>query len=211
MSAVFSGDFDLSQVKQGLDSHLLATANQIAVEARRRCPVKTGQLRDSIGVVKTRRGYQVVAASPHAAPVEFGHAQVTGGALKVSGRGLKRGETSGHVVGHVPPHPFMRPAVMAVASRQTIAEYALPSSSEIGGSLGALLGGAIGEFLLGPVGGTIGAKGGRHLGKKYGVRAGQAAANAAGGIVADHVPQFLDPAGTKAEQGRSGAISVEPK
>jgi hypothetical protein len=49
--------------------------------------------------------------APHAHLVEFGHAQVSGGSLRVGKKKTKK--VKGSVVGYVPPHPFIRPAVAA--------------------------------------------------------------------------------------------------
>jgi hypothetical protein len=45
-----------------------------------------------------------------AALVEFGHLLVKGGKLRAGRRKRKATVTVGHVIGHVPAHPFLRPA-----------------------------------------------------------------------------------------------------
>lgn len=84
-------------------------------ETQRRAPVRRGVLRANLvlrrasksrksslfrkGVARARVGYR--RAASHAGPVEVGHK-------------IKR---KGRVVGHAPPHPFMRPAFDANVRR----------------------------------------------------------------------------------------------
>ena len=88
-----------------------ASAKPIVQEAKRLVPVKTGNLKKSIGITKIRSKSKtevVFAVSPRKTAkydgfygrfVEFGHV------LKEKGKGKK-----GKVIGHAPPKPFLRPA-----------------------------------------------------------------------------------------------------
>lgn len=74
------------------DAVMSRLAEYTAERARATCPVDTGELRDSIRVIKTSGSgsYHVVATAAHAQFVEFGH---------------HAGNT------WVPPNPFMRRAL----------------------------------------------------------------------------------------------------
>jgi HK97 gp10 family phage protein len=87
----------------------------LLAETQARAPVKRGILRDNLvlrraartarsslfrkGIARARIGYR--RAAMHAGPVEAGHHLVR----------------NGRVVGHVPAHPFMRPAFDALKER----------------------------------------------------------------------------------------------
>lgn len=61
------------RVHQVASQTLAEHAEQVAEDARNLAPVDTGELRDSIGVVKTDDlRYEVVAIAPYAADVELG-------------------------------------------------------------------------------------------------------------------------------------------
>ena len=51
-------------------------------------------------------------SAPHGHLVEFGHAIVVGGkaSARLTRRDLRAGKKAGTTIGHVPAHPFMRPA-----------------------------------------------------------------------------------------------------
>jgi len=91
--------------KRVVNGAVRASAKPIIQEARALVPVKTGNLRKSIGVTKRRQKGTIVEydVSPRKGGkydgfygqfVEFGHSIVR----------------KGKVVGHAAPHPFMRPA-----------------------------------------------------------------------------------------------------
>lgn len=92
-----------------LEPALRAGAAPIEAAIRARAPTGPGRrtrpggtLKASVGTrLRIKRSHLVVlhvgAFAPHAGRVEFGHAVVRGG----------------HVVGHVPAHPFARPAYHA--------------------------------------------------------------------------------------------------
>ncbi|HEY3363955.1 MAG TPA: HK97-gp10 family putative phage morphogenesis protein [Symbiobacteriaceae bacterium] len=95
---------------------LLEGAVIIRDEADSRVPVKEGRLKKALKAkIGRRRGRDFASAiaatdrkiSAAGHLVEFGHLLVKGGKL---GEG-------GHVVGHVPPHPFFRPAFDASKER----------------------------------------------------------------------------------------------
>ncbi|BDG59639.1 HK97-gp10 family putative phage morphogenesis protein [Caldinitratiruptor microaerophilus] len=97
-----------------------AGAEVIRAEASRRAPRKTGDLARSIvaEVLEQAPGKVTVGVGPdkdrfYGRFVEFGHALV---------RGARKAEKK--VVGHVPPHPFLRPALDEGAERakQAIAD-----------------------------------------------------------------------------------------
>ena len=96
----------LSPIKKAADEWLRETAERVKDRARQTSAFvdRSGALRRSIRVLEHPRvlGYIVRAGgtkkSAHAHLVEFGHAQVT---------------KDGRIVGHVPPHPFLRPALEA--------------------------------------------------------------------------------------------------
>lgn len=89
-----------------LQEAALAGAAPILEAILESAPVRTGELRASIlaEVVASDRDHVTVEigafGDPAAHLVEFGHQQVAGGVL----------DKGGHVVGHVPAHPFARPA-----------------------------------------------------------------------------------------------------
>lgn len=103
-----------------------AAAEFMADRAAYYCPVDTGELRSSIGVLTSLGGgdgelvYKVVATARHAAPVEYGH---------YTARGL-----------FVAPNPFMRQALAdtVTAFPSIAARYRLDSG---GRSLGSSSGG----------------------------------------------------------------------
>lgn len=84
-------------------------AKVLLEEARARVPVRTGNLKKSLGInTRTKKGNVIMYVSPRRGKgvkydgfygqyVELGHV-------------LKR---KGKVIGHVPPHPFLRPAFEA--------------------------------------------------------------------------------------------------
>lgn len=90
-----------------LEDAALEGAAVFLAEADVLVPRKTGALASTLGanVVASDQDHADVDAgalgSPVAHLVEFGHQLVAGGTLR-SGEG--------HVVGHVPAHPFLRPA-----------------------------------------------------------------------------------------------------
>ncbi|OIO01102.1 MAG: hypothetical protein AUJ49_08470 [Desulfovibrionaceae bacterium CG1_02_65_16] len=117
-SASVSPDLDsafaaaLQTITGDVDAVLYETAMEVGFEARRSSEFqdKTGKLRGKIKLKRSRYengGWIVTARSPHAHLVEFGHLLV----LKNRKTGLVK------VVGHVPAHPFMRPALDSARSR----------------------------------------------------------------------------------------------
>lgn len=97
----------MQQIQPDVDKVLEGIAGQVADEAIASTAFKdkTGRLRKSIRPKKSRYeggGWIVQATAPHAHLVEYGHAQVT---------------PDGKTVGHVPAHPFLRPAKEAVFAR----------------------------------------------------------------------------------------------
>ena len=94
---------DLSDLKGSYDEIYKNLAERVKVEAKNSTAFEdeTGALRKSIRVRKSRfqdGGYIVFSKVPYAHLVEYGHALV---------RNKK-------VVGHVPAHPFLRPALEKV-------------------------------------------------------------------------------------------------
>ena len=105
----------LQNIKGDMNAILLAAAQDVGFEARRTAAFvdKTGKLRNCIKMEPSKfedGGYIVTARSPHAHLVEFGHLLVK----KTKGGIVK-------VIGHVPAHPFLRPA-LDNAKRKIIAE-----------------------------------------------------------------------------------------
>lgn len=107
----------LGPLNARIDATAMEIAQQVADDARNTAAFadKTGRLRKSIQARKSRYeggGAIVVATAPHAALIEYGHALVV----------------KGKAAGHVPAHPFLRPAKeKAVAAavekfRQAVAE-----------------------------------------------------------------------------------------
>jgi len=111
---------DLRRLGQEVGSVVIADALDEGAEIfesaiRRRAPVRRGVLRDSFVVRQSKRnrhsslyrkgiyraGVGWRKSGSHAMPVEFGHRIVRGG----------------KVVGHVPAHPFIRPAFDAAKSQ----------------------------------------------------------------------------------------------
>lgn len=93
------------EVRAEFDRMLGPIAERVAAEARATSAFadKTGKLRKSIKARKSKfqdGGWIVVARSPHAHLVEFGHTSVN---------------SNGLVTGSVPAHPFLRPARDRVA------------------------------------------------------------------------------------------------
>lgn len=104
----------LKNIKGDVDALLLEAAQDVGFEARRTAAFvdKTGKLRNSIAMQPSKfpdGGYIVVARSPHAHLVEFGHLLV-----KKTKTGIVK------IIGHVPAHPFLRPALDS-AKRKVIA------------------------------------------------------------------------------------------
>ncbi len=97
-------DIGLSAIRDATDEALKQMAERVKDRAKQTSAFAdhTGNLRRSIRVLEHPHalGYIVRAGgtgeSGHAHLVEFGHAQVT---------------KDGRIVGHVPPHPFLRPAL----------------------------------------------------------------------------------------------------
>ena len=107
--------------KRVVNGAIRASAKPIIKEARRRVPVKTGNLKKSIGVTKGKTKGTIVTY--HISPrkggkydgfygkwIEFGHI------VREKGKSKK-----GKVIGHVPPHPFLRPAFEAKGKEAIIA------------------------------------------------------------------------------------------
>jgi HK97 gp10 family phage protein len=88
-----------------------SAAKVLLEEAKARVPVKTGNLKKSLGInTRTKKGNIIVYVSPREGKkakydgfygrfVELGHI------LREKGKGR-----NGKVIGHVPPKPFLRPA-----------------------------------------------------------------------------------------------------
>ena len=81
---------------------LTQTGAVVLKAARAKCPVKTGKLKKSIKQsVSVKEGgesyVKIFVSKPHGHLIEFGHA-------------IKRVK-GGPTFGHVPAHPFMRPAI----------------------------------------------------------------------------------------------------
>ena len=95
---------------------------------------KSGELRTSIYIQHSEKGWVVGASSPNAAHVEFGHALVR----------------KGRVVGHVSARAFLRPAVQKAAA-------------QLGGELGAAAGAELGPVGV-AVGQVLGSKYGAEAG-----------------------------------------------
>lgn len=116
-SASVSPDLDaafaaaLQTVLGDVDAVLSGAADDVARSAKTTAAFadKTGRLRRSIKKEPSKYengGYIVSARAPHAHLVEFGHLKVV-----KSKSGLVR------VTGHVPPHPFLRPALDAARAK----------------------------------------------------------------------------------------------
>jgi len=100
-------------IRDAVSPGLKALAGEVAARAKHSSAFKdkTGYLRKSIKVTKPTAAdiaeagdpsvLVVRTRAPHAHLVEDGHAMVT---------------ADGRVVGHVPPHPFLRPARDSVAN-----------------------------------------------------------------------------------------------
>jgi hypothetical protein len=208
MSAVLdwiASELDIrNAVSSDLDATLSAYASKIAEEARSRCPVRTGELKASIGVVKRDGGYDVVATSPHAHLVEFGHDEVKGGRKVASKSDQAKGVKPGTVIGHVPPHPFMRPAVNAVVAGGPLGDATTSIIGEIGGAAAGAVAAALG-FPEAAV--TV-----RHLTKlvarKYGKKFGLAAGRYLGSYAGSYVPPYLLARGIGMDQGDSAAVRL---
>lgn len=93
-----------------LRTAIRAGAQLVVREARKNVHDDTGNLRKGIkakvavktgGAAEADIGWDYKIA-PHGHLVELGHVQVVG----------PRGKGKGRTVGHVPPHPFLRPALM---------------------------------------------------------------------------------------------------
>ncbi len=84
-----------TEIQEYIIDHKKEIAHRVKDRAKQLCPKKTGRLCRSIRVRKTRDGFEVRANAPHAHLVEFGHR-------------IKK--ENGEYDGHVPPHPFLRPA-----------------------------------------------------------------------------------------------------
>lgn len=70
---------------------------------RRGGSLRRGNISQKWSGFRSRVVWEVANSAPHAHLVEYGHRQVAGGRVGKGGR----------VIGSVPPHPFMRPAVDA--------------------------------------------------------------------------------------------------
>lgn len=106
----FPDDLDFSELRDAINAECESVAEGVAADARATAAFadKTGTLRKSISARKSKYpdgGAIVVATAPHAHLIEYGHVLV------------KDGKT----VGHVPAHPFLRPAleksISAIAAR----------------------------------------------------------------------------------------------
>lgn len=171
----------LDAVKDILRAAFRGEVAAMADVARERCPVKTGELRDSIQVTVEQSDAageidRLEATSPHAAPVEFGS-------------------------GRFPAEPFLRPALagfslgrvsdrasragLRVRISQATALVGGEFGAAAGGELGEILGIAAGESLGGPAGGYFGAAAGRRIGSHYGRRYGSRAGGNVGGVIHD--------------------------
>jgi HK97 gp10 family phage protein len=108
----------------------------IVKAAKAKAPTESGQTKKSFGlkiktyishlavvaIIGARTGFRIVIGKkPHdpskiAHLIEEGHRIVVGGKAARIGKASKKTET-GRVVGQVPPHPFLRPAVEANKSQ----------------------------------------------------------------------------------------------
>jgi bacteriophage HK97-gp10 putative tail-component len=111
-----------------LESALIAGATPIRDDAAARARIRRGPRRrpETVTlastiriVVREREGWRaavdVLTKTPYAHLVEFGHHLVVGGQLgrrHVANQGPHKGKTigGGHIIGHVPAYPFLRPA-----------------------------------------------------------------------------------------------------
>jgi HK97 gp10 family phage protein len=93
----------LQRAREGLSNAitegLTNAAELVQGAAQTYAPVRTGYLRSSISYNVSGMVATIIASASYAPYVEFGHAVRSGWKVK------------GPVVGHVPPHPFMRPAL----------------------------------------------------------------------------------------------------
>ena len=102
---------DLKKIPEKVQKRVLtgavrAGAKPIVKEARRLVPVKTGNLKKSIGVTKRRsKDKNIVVFS--VSPRKGGKYDGFYGMYVELGHILKRNKK---VIGHVPAHPFLRPA-----------------------------------------------------------------------------------------------------
>lgn len=102
-------DINLTEINQALDGNLKVLADDVRAKAKASAAFsdKTGELRKTIRIIKlpkteTNQGYFVRAGGKKARQawvIEFGHDLIT---------------RSGKTIGHVPAHPFLRPAAEAV-------------------------------------------------------------------------------------------------
>lgn len=84
------------ELRQYINANLEGIAHEVKDRAKANIKNRTGRLRRSVRVRETKDGeFRVVASAPHAHLVEFGHVQEN---------------KKGKIIGHVPPHPFLRPA-----------------------------------------------------------------------------------------------------
>lgn len=104
------GQFIAAKITPAIIKSVAAAQGLIVQEARSLCPVRTGQLRDSIAAAepedtgKTVVG-QVYASEPHAAFVEYGTGQ-RGAASAGAGKGPYSASWHGMAA-----QPFLRPAL----------------------------------------------------------------------------------------------------
>lgn len=105
-------DIDIEAITRQVARYTDEGIEAVAKEAAARAKASTafvdddGVLRESIKAQKSKKNKKetstswiVKAGAPHSHLIEYGHAQVTKG---------------GEVIGHVPAHPFLQPAVDSV-------------------------------------------------------------------------------------------------
>lgn len=102
--------------KEHMRESALAGAEVIRAQAEENAPHRTGNLKADIQkeIVKQTKARVKIEIGPgkkawYGRLVEEGHAIVAGGKRVVKNSGRVR-VYDGKVVGHVPPHPFLRPA-----------------------------------------------------------------------------------------------------
>lgn len=136
-------NFDLGEIRGSLRVGTAELAAAIVDEARRACPVDTGNMRASIGYARTGNGYAIVVNDEGAAATEFGHDVIR----------------EGRKTGHVPARPFLRPAIARAAQR-----FGQAYGSSVGRAAGSYVGQA-----LGPWGVRVLSRYGEELGRDMGV------------------------------------------
>lgn len=95
-------NFDFAPFAEAIQERAEEIAEAVATEAKGNVTSKTGRLKRSIRVRQVDEAFVVQAAAPHAHLVEFGHVLV---------RPFRAKQGAGQQIGHVPPAPFLRPAL----------------------------------------------------------------------------------------------------